>query len=324
MTFPDLRFQRYRQTPALRDFFAEVHLHSRDFIYPIFIKEECDKPEAVLSLPGIYQHSLHSLIDEVAATVDSGINKILLFGIPKHKDPQGSSSFDGNGIIQKAARLIKKHYPNVVVIADCCLCEYTSHGHCGIMENGCLNNDATLGMLKKIAVSYAHSGVDIIAPSGRMDGSVAAIRLALEEAGHPLTPIMSYAIKYASAFYGPFRDAAGAGSVFKGDRKHHQIAPSQRREALRQAMDDIQQGADMLIVKPGMPYLDMIRDVRERCSLPISAYQVSGEYAMLKAAAKAQVFDEKAAFHECLLAYKRAGADTIITYYAKDICQQLQ
>jgi porphobilinogen synthase len=324
VSYPEVRFHRYRKNPALREFFAETSLHAGDFISPIFIKEDGDKPQEVSSMPGVYQHSLNSLLDEVSAVMESGVRAVLLFGIPTHKDATGSSSFDANGIIQKSIRLIKKHFPKMIVIADCCLCEYTSHGHCGIMHNGQLDNDATLEMLQQIALSYAHSGVDIIAPSGRMDHKVGAIRHALERSGFPLVPVMSYAVKYASAFYGPFREAGGAGAVFTGDRKHHQMAPSQRREALREVSQDIGEGADMVIIKPGMPYLDIIRDVRESCQVPIVAYQVSGEYAMLKAGAKAQLYDERIAFHECLLAYKRAGADLIISYYAKEICAYLQ
>ncbi len=322
MKFPEVRMQRLKKNDNFRSLFAEVRLDSNDFVAPLFVKEGINQPEAISTMPDIFRHSLHSILDEVGEIAASGITAILLFGIPKNKDNEGSASYDSEGIIQKAIRLIKRDFPAMTIIADCCLCDYTTHGHCGIMEQGCLKNDQTLKILQKIALSYAEAGVDIIAPSGSMDGMVGAIRKALDERGYDLLPIMSYAIKYASCFYGPFREAGGIG-ILNGNRRHHQMQPSQRREAVREVQLDIAEGADIVMVKPGMPYLDIIRDIREQFSLPIATYQVSGEYAMLKVGAKAQLFDELSAFHESFIGYKRAGADIIISYYAKEMANFL-
>ncbi len=318
MTYPNLRLHRLRTTPAVRDMVAETRLYPSDFIMPIFVHEGLTEKKEILSLPGMYQHSLSTLTDEVKRCMDVGIKSIILFGIPLSKDPLASASYHPNGIVQQAILLIKKKYPECIVIADCCLCEYTSHGHCAVMDYRGANNDETLAILQKIAVSYAKAGVDLVAPSGMMDGMVQAIRSALDAQNFKSVSIMSYAVKYASAFYGPFRDAAGSGDVFKGDRKHHQMNPTQRREAIREAIEDVNEGADFLMVKPASLYMDIIRDIRETCDLPLVAYHVSGEYAALKAAAKAGVLDEKLAFEEVFIGLKRAGADLIISYFSVD------
>jgi porphobilinogen synthase len=322
--FPDIRMQRLRRTQMLRDMVAETTLSRNDLIAPIFVNESLSDAKPIEALPGVSQQSMSTLLHEVAEVEAAGIPAVILFGIPAEKDPLGSSAYDPEGIIQRAARLIKSEHPDLIVIGDCCLCEYTSHGHCGVTADNTLNNDATLGLLQKIAVTYADSGVDIIAPSGMMDGMVAAIRSGLDDSGHELIPIMSYAVKFASGFYDPFREAAGSASEFKGDRKHHQLPFTQRREALREAELDIAEGADFLMVKPVLTYMDIVRDVREMSDLPIAVYNVSGEYAMFKAAAAAGVIDEHKAFFEAFTAMKRAGADLIITYYAKQMAEALR
>jgi porphobilinogen synthase len=319
MKFPTVRMQRYRQSPAMRKWVAESFLQKKDFIVPLFVSEILKEKQAVVSMPNVYQHSLDSLLQEVERLVNLGISSVMLFGIPEHKDAGGSSSYDEKGIIQQSIALIKKEFPQVIVMADCCLCEYTSHGHCGIMHQGKLKNDETLATLQKVALSYALSGADVIAPSGMMDGMVSSIRHVLDENDFEMTAIMSYAVKYASSFYSPFREAAGSGDVFQGNRKHHQMAPSQSREALREALLDVEEGADYLMVKPGLPYLDIVKLVKEKTLHPLAVYHTSGEYAMVKAAAKAGVLDEKAAFIEIYLGMKRAGADWILSYYADEM-----
>lgn len=302
---------RLRQTELIRTWVEETNLSPKNLIMPIFINESLEKHRSISSLPGINQWSLNDVLEEVKEIVALKIPAIILFGIPKSKDEKASEAYNPEGIIQNALRLIKSNYPDLIILADCCLCEYTDHGHCLIEEN-------TLETLQKIAISYAKAGADLIAPSGMIDGMVAAIRTALDENNHQNTLIMSYSAKYASAFYGPFREAAGSSDNFTGDRKHHQMNPPQREEALREAQLDTEEGADFLMVKPAGPYLDIIRDIKNTTHLPVAAYQVSGEYAMLKSAAKEGIIDEKAAFEESLLAIKRAGASHIITYYAKD------
>lgn len=319
MSYPNLRMLRYRKTPQLRKMLEETRLSKSDFIYPIFIHEGLHEKQSIEKMPGIYQQSLSSLLSEIERVSNIGIESVILFGIPNEKDEKGSSAYQSNGIIQKSITEIKKAFPHLIVIADCCLCEYTSHGHCGIMKKGILDNDQTLLLLQKTALSYAESGVDIIAPSGMMDGMVQAIRHSLDEKGFTMIPIMSYAAKFASQFYGPFREAGGAQDNFVGDRKHHQIQPGQKREALREALLDVEESADYLMVKPGLPYLDIIQTLREKTLLPIVAYQVSGEYSMLKCAAAQGLIDEEEAFKESLICIKRAGADLIITYYADKI-----
>ena len=312
------RHHRYRKTPAIRRMLEETVLTANNFIMPIFINENLTEKKEIKPLPGIYQHSLETLNQEIDDIQNLKISAVILFGIPKEKDEKATASYHEDGIIQKAIRQIKNYAPNMVVIADCCLCEYTSHGHCGVMENDQLQHKKTLNVLQKIARSYATAGCDIIAPSGMMDGMVKAIRQVLDENQFSLISIMSYAIKYASASYGPFREAAGSEANFKGDRKHHQMNPTQRSEAKLERDQDIREGADYIMVKPAGNYLDIIRDTKNETTLPIAAYQVSGEYAMLKQAAKAGIINEKEAVHESLISIKRAGASLIITYYAKE------
>ncbi|MSR88808.1 MAG: porphobilinogen synthase [Candidatus Margulisbacteria bacterium] len=323
MAFPDHRLQRLRRTGSLRDLVAETRLHANNFVMPIFVNEALSSPRAIKSLSGIYQQSFTSLLDEIRDCVESGIKAVLLFGIPEKKDSLGSEADNPNGVIQLAIGMIKTQFPDLVVIADCCLCEYTDHGHCGVLKDGALDNDDTLSRLARIAVSYAKAGADVVAPSGMMDGMVRVIRRALDQAGYQQVSIMSYAAKYASALYGPFREAAGSGQ-FSGDRKHHQMAPSQSREALLEAQLDVEEGSDFLIVKPATLYLDIIRAVHDRFLVPVVAYHVSGEYAMVKAASGLELLDEAAVFEETFLAMKRAGAHLIISYYAKEMARKLK
>jgi porphobilinogen synthase len=293
-----------------------------DLIYPLFVAEGKDVKNEVPSMPGIYQVSLDHLYDEVKEVQELGIKALLLFGVPKEKDEKGTGAFIPDGIVQKATRYLKKEFPDMLIVADTCLCEYTSHGHCGIIHDGDVDNDESLKLHAKTAVSQAEAGADIIAPSNMMDGFVAAIRKALDDAGYQHVPIMSYAIKYASAFYGPFRDAADSTPQF-GDRKTYQMDHANRREAMREAESDILEGADFLIVKPALSYLDIVRDVRNHFEAPVVAYNVSGEYSMVKAAALNGWVDEKEIVMEKLTSMKRAGADLIITYFAKDAAKWL-
>jgi porphobilinogen synthase len=311
------RHRRLRQSYNLREMVRETHLHKEDFIFPIFVVEKENVKHEVASMPGVYHLSLDLLLDEVKEVVELGIKSIILFGVPNEKDEVGSCAYDENGIVQQAIRVVKGVYPELVIVADTCLCQYTSHGHCGVVEDGYVQNDTSLALLAKTAVSQARAGADIIAPSNMMDGFVAAIRNGLDEAGFVDTPIMSYAVKYASAFYGPFRDAAHSTPQF-GDRKTYQMDPANRLEALREAESDLSEGADFLIVKPALSYLDIIRDVKENFNAPIVAYNVSGEYSMIKAAAQNGWISEKEIVLEMLTSMKRAGVDLIITYFAKD------
>ncbi|MFO7342727.1 porphobilinogen synthase [Caldibacillus debilis] len=317
------RHRRLRKSAFLRDLVREHHLSVDDLIYPLFVVEGNKVRNPVPSMPGIEQLSPDYLLDEIGEAAALGIKAVLLFGVPRHKDPVGSAAYHPHGIVQEAIRAIKAKYPDLLVIADTCLCEYTDHGHCGVVENGDVLNDASLELLVKTAVSQAEAGADIIAPSNMMDGFTAAIRKGLDDAGFAYVPIMSYAVKYASAFYGPFRDAAESAPKF-GDRKTYQMDPANRREALREAQSDIEEGADLLIVKPGMPYLDIIADIRQHFPVPVVAYNVSGEYAMVKAAAQNGWLDEKSVVLEMLTGMKRAGADLIITYFAKDVARWLK
>lgn len=322
----DLQFQRHRrlrQTPTIRSMVRETHLHKEDLIYPVFVAEGTGIKNEVPSMPGVYQFSLDVFGEELDEIVALGIPSIILFGIPSEKDAVGSGAYHDHGIIQEATRFVKERHPQLVVIADTCLCEYTDHGHCGIIENGQILNDPTLDLLARTAVSQAKAGADIIAPSNMMDGFVAAIRYGLDQAGFTHIPIMSYAVKYASAYYGPFRDAAGSTPQF-GDRKTYQMDPANRLEAIREASSDVQEGADFLIVKPALSYLDIVRDVKNNFALPIVAYNVSGEYAMVKAAALNGWVDEKQIVLETLTSMKRAGADIIMTYHAKDVARWLE
>lgn len=316
------RHRRLRSSEAMRSMVRETHLHVEDFIYPIFVIEGENIKNEIVSMPGIFQFSLDRLMDEVKEAYDLGIRGIMFFGVVTDKDEHGTGAFIENGIVQEATKLAKKHYPDLLIIADTCLCEYTSHGHCGVIHAHDVDNDESLKLLAKTAVSQAKAGADIIAPSNMMDGFVAVIRKALDDAAFKNIPIMSYAVKYASAFYGPFRDAADSTPQF-GDRKTYQMDPANRLEALREAESDIEEGADFLMVKPALSYLDIIRDVKDRVHVPVAAYNVSGEYAMLKAAAGNGWIDEEKLVIEMLTSMKRAGADIILTYFAKDAAKYL-
>lgn len=316
------RHRRLRVNPAMRALVRETVLTANDFIYPIFVAEGENVKNEISSMPGIFQLSLDNLTEEVKEVQELGIKAVILFGVPHEKDEHGTGAFIDEGIVQQATRLIKQTFPEMLVVADTCLCEYTSHGHCGVIENNDVDNDASLKLLADTAVSQAKAGADIIAPSNMMDGFVTVIRAALDEAGFTHIPIMSYAVKYSSAFYGPFRDAANSTPQF-GDRKTYQMDPANRLEALREANTDLDEGADFLIVKPALSYLDIIRDVRNLSNTPVVAYNVSGEYSMIKAAALNGWIDEKAVVLEKLISMKRAGADLIITYFAKDVARWL-
>ncbi|MFD1736009.1 porphobilinogen synthase [Bacillus salitolerans] len=316
------RHRRLRSSANMRSIVRETYLHIEDFIYPLFIVEEENTKQEVPSMPGVYHLSLDYLVKEVQSIVDLGIKSIILFGVPNDKDEVGSCAYHEEGIVQKSIKLVKEHFPELVVVADTCLCQYTSHGHCGVIEDGYVENDKSLELLVKTAVSQAQAGADIIAPSNMMDGFVAAIREGLDEAGFVDTPIMSYAVKYASSFYGPFRDAAHSTPQF-GDRKTYQMDPANRLEALREAESDLAEGADFLIVKPALSYLDIIRDVKDSFNVPVVAYNVSGEYSMIKAAAQNGWISEKEIVLEMLTSMKRAGVDLIITYFAKDAANWL-
>lgn len=316
------RYRRLRTSEEMRSFVRENTISVSDLIYPLFIQEGENIASPVPSMPGISQFSLDRLPEELERVARARIPAVLLFGIPAHKDERGTQAYHDHGVTQEAIRLIKKLYPKLLVIADICLCEYTSHGHCGMIENGYVDNDSTLPLLAAMAVSMAKAGADIVAPSDMMDGRVAAIRAALDTEGFINTPILSYSAKYASGYYGPFRDAAGSAPQF-GDRRSYQMDPANGREAVREILADIEEGADMIIVKPAMAYLDIMRAAREICDLPIIAYNVSGEYSMVKAAAANGWIDEKRIVMENVIGMKRAGADRIITYHALDIAAWL-
>lgn len=314
------RFRRLRASENLRSMVRETRISKSDLIYPIFVVEGENIKNPVESMPNVYQYSLDRM-DEILNEVEkSGISGILIFGVPKHKDEYATEAYNDNGITQQAVRYIKKNYPSLIIIADVCLCEYTSHGHCGVVCGEKILNDETLPLLSKMAVSLAKAGADIIAPSDMMDGRVLAIRNALDENGLIDTPILSYSAKFASAYYSPFRDAAESAPEF-GDRKTYQMDYANGREALREIADDISEGADMVMVKPALAYLDIIKSARERFDLPLVAYNVSGEYAMVKAAAQNGWIDEKKIVSENMIAIKRAGADIIITYHALDVAK---
>lgn len=317
------RPRRLRRTPELRALVRETDLAVDDLIYPLFVCPGRGVRREVPSMPGVFNLSIDQLIEEVLDARSLGLRAIILFGIPETKDEVGSEAYAEEGIVQRAIRAVKRDVPDMIVIADNCLCEYTSHGHCGIVRDGEVVNDPTLELLARTAVSQARAGADVIAPSNMMDGCVAAIRRALDEAGFQHISILSYAVKYASGFYGPFREAAQSAPQF-GDRRGYQMDPANAREALREAALDVEQGADMLMVKPALPYLDIIRAVRERFPLPLAAYQVSGEYAMIKAAARLGWIDEERIVWETLTSIKRAGADMILTYFAKDVARKLR
>jgi len=317
-----MRPRRLRRTESLRAMVRETRLAPDDFVYPLFVCEGEGVRREIGSMPGCFNLSIDELVKEVDGARSAGVRSVILFGVPDTKDAAGGQAYAEDGIIQRAIRAIKREASDVVVIADNCLCEYTDHGHCGLIEGGEVLNDPTLDLLARTAVSQAEAGADIIAPSNMMDGFVAAIRGALDAAGFEQIPIMSYAVKYASGFYGPFREAAQSAPQF-GDRRGYQMDPANAREAMREAELDYQEGADMLMVKPALPYLDIIRAVRERFDVPVAAYQVSGEYAMIKAAARLGWIDEQRVAVESLTSIKRAGAEIILTYYAREMAERL-
>ncbi len=321
-SFPKVRLRRMRQTPALRTMAQETRVSVSDLIYPMFVTYGRDVRAEVDSMPDVYQLSLDHLIPEIGQISALGIRAVLLFGIPATKDPMGTEAYEPNGIVQEATRVIKQAVPDLLVITDLCLCEYTDHGHCGVIVDGELENDQTLELLGKTAVSQAAAGADIVAPSGMIDGQVGAVRTALDEAGYGNTAILAYSAKYASAFYGPFRDAAGSTPQF-GDRKTYQMAPPNMQQAMREIELDIEEGADIVMVKPAMPYLDVLAKAKETFTLPVAAYNVSGEYAMVKAAAQNEWLDGQRVAMEVLTAIKRAGADMIISYHAKEVAPLL-
>jgi porphobilinogen synthase len=322
MVFPEYRPRRLRRNETLRALVRETSLDPAQLVYPLFIMPGKNKREEVSSMPGVYRMSVDNLAREARECMDLGIKNVILFGLPEKKDPMGSGAHAKDGIIQKAIRELKGKAPELMVTTDVCLCEYTSHGHCGIIIDRQVDNDSTLEILAKTALSHAVAGADIVAPSDMMDGRVAEIRAALDENNYHMVPIMSYAVKYASAFYGPFRDAADCAPQ-EGDRKAYQMDPANSREALREATLDVDEGADILMVKPAMPYLDIIRLLKDEFDLPVAAYQVSGEYAMLKAAAQKGWLDEERVVLESLISIRRAGADIILTYFAKDAARLL-
>jgi porphobilinogen synthase len=320
---PFNRHRRLRQRDAIRRMVREHHLTPHDLIYPVFVVEGSGIRQEVPSMPGVFHVSLDQLDHELAPVVEGGIPSVILFGVPAAKDACGSSAYAEDGIVQQAIRYVKERYPSLYVLADTCLCQYTDHGHCGLVERGEVKNDESLSILARTAVSQAQAGADMIAPSNMMDGFVAAIRHALDEAGYKNTPILSYAVKYASAFYGPFRDAAHSSPKF-GDRRTYQMDPANGREALLEAASDLNEGADMLMVKPGLAYMDVLHRLKERFDVPLAVYNVSGEYAMVKAAAEKGWIDERAVVLELLTGMKRAGADLILTYHAKDVVRWLR
>ena len=317
------RHRRLRKNSLMRDLVRETTVSVNDFIQPLFIKENLEQKEEVTSMPGVFQFALTDLLEEVESCVQLGIKSFILFGIPAEKDEVGSQASSPDGIVQKALRLIKQHYPDLILIADTCLCEFTNHGHCGILDGETVVNDLSLDRLVQVAISQAEAGADIIAPSNAMDGYVAAIREGLDKSGFNMVPIMSYSVKFASSFYGPFRDAGESAPAF-GDRKTYQMDPANRLEALREAQSDEEEGADFLMVKPALAFLDVLRDLRNQSDLPLVAYNVSGEYSMVKAAAAQGWIDERAVVMESLIGMKRAGADLIISYFAKDVAGYLK
>lgn len=322
MVFPEYRPRRLRRNPQLRSLVRETRLSPEQLIYPLFVVPGKGRREEIPSMPGVFRLSVDQLAAEAKELLGLGIQHVLLFGVPEKKDAAASGAYAKAGIIQTATKELKNKAPQLMVTTDVCMCEYTDHGHCGVLERGQVNNDATLEILAKIALSHAQAGADIVAPSDMMDGRVAEIRGVLDENNFEMVPIMSYAVKYASAFYGPFRDAAECAPQ-EGDRKGYQMDPANSREALREATMDVDEGADILIVKPAVAYLDIIRSLRDEFDLPIAAYHVSGEYAMIKAAAANGWIDGEQVMHETLLSITRAGADIIISYGAKEMARML-
>jgi porphobilinogen synthase len=317
--FPEVRLRRFRRNPTLRALVRETRLSLDQFVMPLFVAPESLRNE---QLPGMARHSLEDVVREVEELVRLGVQAVILFGIPEEKDEQGTGAWEDDGIVQRALRALRPRFPELVLMTDVCLCEYTSHGHCGVIVDGEVHNDQSLELLVRTAVSHVEAGADVVAPSDMMDGRVGAIREALDDRSFETTPILAYSAKYASAFYGPFREAAASTPAF-GDRRGYQMDPANVREALREAELDIEEGADAIMIKPALPYLDVIRAARESFDVPIGAYNVSGEYAMVKAAAQAGWLDERQAALESLTAIKRAGADLIISYWTKDLAQWL-
>lgn len=315
-----MRYRRLRKNTMIRNMVQETRIHLEELIYPLFVIEGENIKEEIVSMPGNYRFSIDMLLKEIEELKKLGLKSILLFGIPSYKDEIGSSAYCEHNIVEKAIQKIKESFEDIYIIADVCLCEYTNHGHCGIIENGEVNNDKTLPLLAKAAVSYAKAGVDMIAPSDMMDNRVEYIRKELDEAGFSDIPIMAYSAKYCSSFYGPFRDAADSAPQF-GDRKGYQMNPANAKEAVKEILSDIKEGADIIMVKPALPYLDIIRQAKNIVNVPICAYQVSGEYAMIKAAEKMGWIDGKRTAMESLISIKRAGADMIITYFAKEFAK---
>jgi porphobilinogen synthase len=323
MSFPQTRLRRFRRNETLRRMVRETRLCRDDLILPLFVVEGSGVREAVASMPGVFRHSVDRLVREAKQVRDAGVPGVILFGIPSQKDARGSGADAADGIVQRAVEAVKAAEPDLCVITDVCLCEYTDHGHCGIVEGGEVANDPSVERLAATALSHARAGADIVAPSDMMDGRVGAIRQALDQEGFADTPILSYAVKYASAFYGPFREAAQSAPSF-GDRRSHQMDPANAREAMREVGLDLAEGADMVMVKPALPYLDIIRRVRDAFPVPVAAYQVSGEYAMVEAAARNNWIDRDRVMMESLVSIRRAGAEVILTYFAKDAARLLK
>ncbi|MBV9797079.1 MAG: porphobilinogen synthase [Solirubrobacterales bacterium] len=327
MPFPQTRLRRLRATRALRGLVRETHLAPGDLVYPMFVAHGIDRREPIAAMPGVDRLSIAHAVAEAGEAASLGIPAVLLFGLPASKDEEGSGAWDEEGIVQLATRAIKEAHPELILITDLCLCEYTSHGHCGVVRdagNGLtVDNDATLELLTRTATSQARAGADVIAPSDMMDGRVGAVRAALDDDGHTDTPILAYSAKFASAFYGPFREAADSAPAF-GDRRSYQMDPANANEAVREARLDVEEGADIVMVKPALPYLDLIRRIKDETSMPLAAYNVSGEYAMVKAGAAAGYLDERATVLEALTCIRRAGADVVITYHAKEAARWLQ
>jgi porphobilinogen synthase len=324
MAFPQTRLRRLRRTSAIRGLVRETRLDSGDLVLPMFVAHGIDRREPIEAMPGVDRLSITHAVQEAGEAAELGIPAVLLFGLPASKDEEGSGAWDDEGVVQLATRAIKEAHPDLLVITDLCLCEYTRHGHCGVVRSdGVVDNDATLELLARTAVSQARAGADVVAPSDMMDGRVGTLRSALDDEGLSETPILAYSAKFASAFYGPFREAADSTPAF-GDRRGYQMDPANGAEALREARLDVEEGADILMVKPALPYLDLIRTIKDETAMPLAAYNVSGEYAMLKAAAAAGYLDERSAVLEALTGIRRAGADVVITYHAKEAARWLQ
>ncbi len=324
MAFPQTRMRRLRATHALRGLVRETRLSPADFVYPMFVAHGLDRREPIKEMPGIDHLSIDHAVEEAHEAQQLGIPAVLLFGLPASKDEAGTGAYDDEGVVQLATRAIKRAHPDLLVITDLCLCEYTSHGHCGVVRtDGSVDNDQTLELLTKTAISQARAGADIIAPSDMMDGRIGVIRQALDDEDLTETPIMAYSAKFASAFYGPFRIAADSAPAF-GDRRAYQMDPANGAEAIRETKLDIDEGADIVMVKPALPYLDLVRRIKDETEMPLAAYNVSGEYSMIKAAANAGYLDERPAVLEALTSIRRAGADIVITYHAKDAARWLQ